>query len=49
VAAAMSTGQPELANALTLLSALLWCVCVVPWSLRLLDWFGRPRADGRPD
>jgi uncharacterized protein involved in response to NO len=48
VAAALLAGHPELANALTILSAILWNACVLPWSLRLLNWYGRPRADGRP-
>lgn len=33
---------------LTLLAALLWTAACVGWALRYGNWFGRPRADGRP-
>jgi uncharacterized protein involved in response to NO len=27
--------------------ALLWLVALAAWGLRLLGWYGRPRADGQ--
>lgn len=33
---------------LLLLAALVWAGCVIAWALRYGNWFGRPRADGRP-
>lgn len=29
-------------------AALTWAGVVLVWGLRLMNWFGRPRADGRP-
>lgn len=29
-------------------AALLWFAAVLPWGVRLLSWYGRPRPDGRP-
>lgn len=26
----------------------VWLLAVLPWGLRLLSWYGRPRPDGRP-
>jgi uncharacterized protein involved in response to NO len=31
------------------LPAVLWAAAVLPWGWRHLGWYGRPRADGRPD
>jgi len=33
---------------LTLLALCAWTAAVLPWALRLLRWYGQPRADGRP-
>lgn len=30
------------------LTAAVWLLAIVPWGLRLLSWYGRPRPDGRP-
>jgi uncharacterized protein involved in response to NO len=30
------------------LAALLWTACALPWALRYLPIYGRPRADGKP-
>lgn len=35
-------------TAVTALSALLWALVSLLWGARLLGWYGRPRADGRP-
>ena len=32
----------------TLLVALLWTLAMLAWSLRYGNWYGRPRADGKP-
>lgn len=32
---------------LVLLAALLWLAVMAPWGLRLMRWYGQPRADGR--
>lgn len=29
-------------------AALLWAGVMIPWAARLANWYGRPRADGRP-
>lgn len=29
------------------LAALLWCAAMLPWSLRYINWYGRPRTDAR--
>jgi uncharacterized protein involved in response to NO len=31
------------------LAACLWTLLMSAWGLRLMNWYGRPRADGRPD
>ncbi|MCX7815042.1 MAG: NnrS family protein [Tepidimonas ignava] len=36
------------APTLMLGAALLWLAAVLPWGVRLLSWYGRPRPDGRP-
>lgn len=42
-------GAVPLASSLWLLAAaLLWALTVLVWGLRLMNWYGRPRADGRP-
>lgn len=33
---------------LLLAAALLWSIATVVWGVRLGNWYGRPRADGRP-
>lgn len=33
---------------LTVAAGLAWTLVVLPWSWRLLNWWGRPRTDGRP-
>jgi uncharacterized protein involved in response to NO len=33
---------------LTLAAVTLWVLAMGPWSVRLMRWYGRPRADGRP-
>lgn len=30
------------------LAAAVWAVVMLIWGGRLLNWYGRPRADGRP-
>lgn len=39
---------PQAGGGWLLAAALLWLVAMLAWGLRLLNWFGRPRADGRP-
>lgn len=39
---------PEHYALLTVVAAGLWSVTVVPWALRLIGWYGKPRLDGRP-
>ncbi|MEW6695128.1 MAG: NnrS family protein [Pseudomonadota bacterium] len=31
-----------------LLAVSTWCAALIPWGMRLLSWYGRPRPDGRP-
>jgi uncharacterized protein involved in response to NO len=33
---------------LVMVSALLWAGVMVVWGWRMLGWYGRQRADGRP-
>jgi len=40
--------EPRFMLHLTVAAALLWLLAVLPWALRLLRWYGRPRLDGRP-
>lgn len=39
---------PTYYSGLTVLAALLWVAAIVPWALRLIRWYGKPRPDGRP-
>jgi uncharacterized protein involved in response to NO len=39
---------PQAGGGWLLAAALLWGGVVLVWGARLLNWFGRPRADGRP-
>lgn len=39
---------PQAGGGWLLAAALLWGGVVLVWGARLLRWFGRPRADGRP-
>ncbi len=39
---------PQARGGWLLAAALLWGGVVLVWGARLLNWFGRPRADGRP-
>ncbi len=39
---------PSAAHWLTLLAIGLWCAALLPWALRNLALYVRPRADGRP-
>ncbi len=43
--AAAVQGAPQ---GLTLLAALAWAAVVTAWALRYANWYGRPRADGKP-
>jgi uncharacterized protein involved in response to NO len=40
--------QSTVAGGLLLVTALLWAVIMTVWGLRLGNWYGRLRADGRP-
>jgi uncharacterized protein involved in response to NO len=33
---------------LTVAAASAWTLTVIPWAGHLLNWWGRPRDDGRP-
>lgn len=46
IAAALA--PPQWVGALTAATAGLWLLAVGPWGLRLLDWYGRARPDGKP-
>lgn len=39
---------PAVATPFTLAAVLSWTTAVTGWALRYGNWFGRPRADGRP-
>lgn len=39
---------PQAGGVWLLTSALLWGIIMLAWGGRLLNWFGRPRPDGRP-
>lgn len=39
---------PQLGGVWLALAALVWVGVVLVWGARLLNWFGRPRVDGRP-
>lgn len=39
---------PQTGGGWLLASALLWLATAAVWGGRLMNWFGRPRADGRP-
>ena len=41
-------GQSAVAGSLLLAAALLWAAIMAVWGLRLGNWYGRLRADGRP-
>lgn len=34
---------------LTLATAVVWLLVMAGWAARLVGWYGRPRADGKPD
>lgn len=39
---------PQAGGGWLLAAALVWAGVMLVWGVRLLNWFGRPRADGRP-
>ena len=45
---AAAVAPPQWVGALTATTAGLWLLAVGPWGLRLLDWYGRARPDGKP-
>lgn len=45
---AAAVAPPPWVGALTATTAGLWLLAVGPWGLRLLNWYGRARPDGKP-
>lgn len=44
----LALAWPAAAPYVLVAAALAWAGAVLPWALRLITWFGRARADGRP-
>lgn len=47
ILAEIPLGQPLIAARILVLAALLWCTAMLPWSLRYIRWYGRPRTGAR--
>lgn len=45
----IAAALPQMPGPMLAVAAALWAVPMGVWGVRLLGWFGRARADGRPD
>jgi uncharacterized protein involved in response to NO len=44
----IAAALPQAPASFLLLAAWIWAAVALVWGLRLMGWFGRLRADGRP-
>ncbi len=45
----IASASPAMPSGGLALAATLWVLLLAAWGLRLVVWYGQPRADGRPD